>query len=80
MSLRFGCVLVCVMKSCVSVLRFCVSEMQLRWEPEEYSKRFGDYLTNGHGHKATTVDGVFGILIPGRKVWKLKKARVMPAA
>ena len=54
--------------------------MQLRWEPEEYSKRFGDYLTNGHGHKATTVDGVFGILIPGRKVWKLKKARVMPAA
>ena len=30
LGLRFGCVLVCGLKSCVCVLRFCVSEVQLR--------------------------------------------------
>ena len=49
------------------------------WEPYEYSNRFGDHLTNGLGHKSATIDGVYGILIPCKKVWTLKKARVLTA-
>ena len=50
------------------------------WDPRDYANQFGDHLTNGLGHKwADLGDGVQGILVPGKRVFKIKRARVLSA-
>lgn len=42
---------------------------------------FGDYKVNGLGHAYTNLgDGCAGILVPGRRVWKVKREHVQSAA
>jgi hypothetical protein len=42
---------------------------------------FGDYKVNGLGHSYTNLgDGCAGILVPGRRVWKVKREHVQSAA
>ena len=46
-----------------------------------YSQAFGDYKINGLGHSYTNLgDGCAGILVPGRRVWKVKREHVQSAA
>ena len=42
---------------------------------------FGDYKVNGLGHSYVNLgDGCSGILVPGRRVWKVKREHVQSAA
>ncbi len=45
------------------------------WDPKDYEVKFGDWRTNGLGHKKVTEEGVTGIKVPGPRVWKIKRAR-----
>jgi len=49
------------------------------WSVAEYEKQFGNVNTNGLGHKAVAWGNVMGILVPGKRVWKIKRSRVMTA-
>jgi hypothetical protein len=49
------------------------------WKPADYEKEFGNYLSNGLGHQKVEWGGVKGMLVPGRQVWKVKRARVSTA-
>ncbi len=44
---------------------------------EDYRREFGDWKTNGLGHKYIDWGTVRGVLMPGRRVWKVKRARVV---
>ena len=50
------------------------------YDVKEYEDEFGDYKTNGMGHVKGTMEGVTGIIVPGRKVWKIKRRRGTEAA
>ena len=45
----------------------------------DYEKEFGNYQTNGLGHKYVDWGSVAGILVPSKRVWKIKRAKVMTA-
>ena len=46
---------------------------------EDYIKEHGDYRYNGLGHRYIDWGSVKGVLIPGKRVWKVKRAKVMKA-
>jgi hypothetical protein len=41
------------------------------WQLDDYTRAYGDYKTNGMGHRHGTVLGRSGIIIPGKKVVKV---------
>ena len=49
------------------------------WEEEEYKLEHGDYLTNAKGHKKVRRYGVECIVIPGRRIYKLKRTMIQQA-
>lgn len=50
------------------------------WPLHVYEAKYGDYRTNGLGHKWTDLGGnIQGVLVPGRQVFKVKRARAMSA-
>ncbi len=46
-------------------------------EPTEYQLKYGDWRTNNLGHRPVTMGDVSGIYVPGAKVWRVKRARIM---
>ena len=52
-----------------------------RWmELADYRDKFGDPLSNGKNHSVLSLKGKDGVLIPGERVWKIKKADVRSVA
>eukprot|EP00974_Lingulodinium_polyedra_P121304 11178563-Lingulodinium_polyedra.AAC.1 len=45
------------------------------WDMSQYQKEFGDPATNGKNHQVLEIDGVRGVMIPGKRVWKLKRSK-----
>jgi hypothetical protein len=50
------------------------------WEEDEYDAEFGDYKMNGRGHNKVTMEGVTGILVPGRKIHTIQRRRGQEAS
>lgn len=46
---------------------------------DDYIREHGDYRTNGLGHKYVDWGEVKGVLVPGKRIWRVKRARVMSA-
>jgi hypothetical protein len=42
----------------------------------DYVTKFGDPTCNGLGHRIDTIKGIKGVVIPGERVYKLKKQTV----
>ena len=50
------------------------------WPLHVYEAKYGDYRTNGLGHTWADLGGnIQGVLVPGRQVFKVKRARAMSA-
>ena len=46
------------------------------WDPELYIQEFdGHWTTNGKGHRYGTFEGVTGVWVPAKKVWKIQRRR-----
>ncbi len=45
----------------------------------QHKVKFGDYKLNALGHSWQTIDGVSGVLVPGRQVYKIKRSRIFEA-
>lgn len=44
------------------------------WDVDDYEKEFnGPCETNGHGHRKGTLEGVYGVIVPGKKVTKIRR-------
>ena len=41
---------------------------------EDYESLYGNWKTNGKGHKLVDWGGVRGVLVPGRRVWRTQSA------
>ena len=51
------------------------------WNLEDYMLEHGDFRTNGLGHKWVDYgDGCAGVLVPGKRIWRVKRAKVMRAS
>ena len=50
------------------------------FDPSDYLLKYGDIQSNGLGHKLVTIDGVAGVLVPGPKVWRIRRNKSMEAA
>ncbi len=68
-----------------SLVRRQAQEVRLE-DPEDqimmhadYEAKYGDFRSNGLGHKEVNWGSVRGILIPGARIWKVKRARIMTA-
>ena len=42
------------------------------WDETTYIEEFGHWKTNGRGHRMGEVHGIRGVLIPAKKVWKIR--------
>lgn len=49
------------------------------WDEADYRREFGNWQTNGHGHKYVDWGDIKGILVPAKKVWKIKRSRISQA-
>jgi hypothetical protein len=47
------------------------------WELANYQAKFGDYRTNNCGHKWVDWGDCAGVLVPGARIFKVKRARVL---
>jgi hypothetical protein len=43
------------------------------WEPDDYETEYGNWRTNGKGHRKGTIEGVWGIVVPGKRVTKIRR-------
>ena len=49
------------------------------WDELEYERAYGSWKTNGLGHRVGQVMGETGVIVPGRKVKKIKRRKVQAA-
>ena len=50
------------------------------WDVETYEEENGDPATNGLGHTKGTFEGIFGVLVPAKKIWKIQRRKGVEAA
>ena len=48
-------------------------------EWQAYVLKYGDPRTNGRGHRFVTIGNISGVLIPGAKIWKIRRSQLMQA-
>ena len=48
-------------------------------EEASYIRLHGDWRTNNKGHRRATIDGVTGVLIPGARVWRVRRKKELRA-
>lgn len=53
---------------------FCRSQV---WELADYEQKYGDYRNNGLGHRFVDWGECKGVLVPGKRVWKVQRKTIM---